>query len=455
MSQKIDFLLEYEVKNRELESLCLVAAYLRKKGYSVGFVNSWQSLYEGQAKYKAKVLVVSACYDDGTYNYFTTLADSYDKVVNMQWEQVVQNNHYLLPAEQANVPYSGIGLRTRHVCWGEKERRWLIEHFGVQEDCPKVVGYVPADFYRPELQSSFIPREELFTRYGIDPAKKTMLFVSSFSCLDLPDTEPHGKDEFFMMLQECERKTYRELCSWFEKFVQEHPDIQLVYRYHPAEKSNRTIKRIAEENKNFFAISEFPIGHWLFACDKIYSWCSTSLVEMLMTGKEVYTLRPCPVPELVDMPVYKNAQFIDNYEQFAQSVTEKGHMPTVDEKEVYQWYDIQPVPAYVRLGDWLIETYHDKGYRSRPIRYRPVRSKVREFVKGMPGFVPAAKWFCGHTGENIVSKKLAKMQKEVEYMRYYEEQKKDKNGYIYEKYMANRATEQEIAQRMDVLENLI
>ena len=31
--KKVDFLIEYEVKPREFDSMCLVAAYLKSKGY--------------------------------------------------------------------------------------------------------------------------------------------------------------------------------------------------------------------------------------------------------------------------------------------------------------------------------------------------------------------------------------------------------------------------------------
>lgn len=454
MRKKVDFLFEYEVKNRELESLCLIAAYLRKKGYSAGFVNSWQSLYEEPEKYKAKVMILSACYNDGTYNYFTALADSYDKVVNMQWEQVLQNHHYV-STERPNASYAGVGLHTRHVCWGEKERRWLIERFGVDADCLKVVGYVPLDFYRPELRPAMMQKERLFARYGLDPHTRTVLFISSFAGIGLPDTEGHGDDGRFAKLLKTETDTQKELLCWFSRLADQHPEWQIVYRGHPAEKDNPAVQKLTQEHKNIFAISEMPINSWLCACDKICSWASTSLIEMLEAKKDLYILRPYPVPQEVDMPVYQSAKCITTYEAFARAIAEPMPGPPVDIAAVRQWYDVQEKPAYERIGDWLIETLHDRGYHSRPIRCRPVRTRAREFVKGMPGFLPAAGWLCRHAGENRITEKISKMKKEVEYQRYYKEQMEDKNGYIYEKYMRNRATQEEIEQRLALWESLI
>ena len=57
-----DILFTYEVRNRELDSICLLGAYLEKKGYRVGYINTWDSMYHWTPEYRAKVIVVPACY---------------------------------------------------------------------------------------------------------------------------------------------------------------------------------------------------------------------------------------------------------------------------------------------------------------------------------------------------------------------------------------------------------
>ena len=43
--REVDFLFVYEVRNREMDAVCLVGAYLEEKGYRVGYINTWDRLY--------------------------------------------------------------------------------------------------------------------------------------------------------------------------------------------------------------------------------------------------------------------------------------------------------------------------------------------------------------------------------------------------------------------------
>ena len=36
----VDFLFIYEVRNREIDSVCLLGAYLETRGYRVGYINT-------------------------------------------------------------------------------------------------------------------------------------------------------------------------------------------------------------------------------------------------------------------------------------------------------------------------------------------------------------------------------------------------------------------------------
>ena len=234
----VDFLFTYEVRNRELDSICLLGAYLEKKGYRVGYINTWDSMYHWTPEYRAKVIVVPACYTSETYAFFTgQQALKFDKVVDLQWEQVLINmvTHSKV---QTGWDFRGEGLEIRHVSWGENNRDYLMERFGFSPDKTRVCGYLPLDFYRPEFREATLSREELFAKYNLDPAKKTLLFISSFS-----DT---GKPESEIALIECDREVVKghirlqeasqeKILEWFEKLAREDESIQIVYRPHPAE----------------------------------------------------------------------------------------------------------------------------------------------------------------------------------------------------------------------------
>ena len=447
-SQKCDFVFEYEVKPREFNSICLVAAYLRNKGYSVAVVNSWQSIYNKPKKYQAEVAVISACYNDGTYDYFTGHIASFRKVVDMRWEQVLINYYY----QQGNdglYDYKGIGQYTRHVCWGEKEKAWLNTSFGIDHKYLKVVGYLPLDFYREELQSLCPSRSFLFGQYGLDPNKKTLLFVSSFAAIDLPETEKHGSGKVFSVKEDVSRESQRIVLEWFGRFAQRYPDIQIVYRYHPSEKNNESVRNIAKSNKNIYVIQDAPLAHWIMTCDKIYNWCSTSIIEMLSSGKDVYLCRPIQVPEKVDYGFFHDVQCINSYEKFEESALEpKMEKLPVNEQLLAQWYDIQDDPVYKRIGDWLIETYHDASYVSRPSKNNIYQSqfwkKIKMPIRRAIAYTKLADYCSKYFGKNVLARRLQKIQTNVLAEKKYREAVQEKDGYIQSKYRLNSTTEEEI-----------
>lgn len=438
--KKVDFLFEYEVKQRELDSICLIAAYLKKKGYSVAFVNSWQSMYENVPRYKAEVMVLSACYNDGVYGSFAGLATKFQKVVNMQWEQVLTNKMYA--AHKPNpCDFKETGLITRHVCWGESEKRWLNEFWGIDECYTKVVGFPALDFYRKEFKSLLIPREELFFKYGLDPQKKTILFVSSFSIVDMPDSELAGASSSFHDYMRASYESQDALLGWFRRFLQEHPDVQLIYRFHPAEKNNPRIVELSRQYPNFFTIAELPIRHWITACDKLLNWSSTSLIEMYCSGKETYILRPTELPFNEDMVIFQDARTLTTYEEFSRICSEYPGFPVPAEK-LLSWYSITDEPIYKRIGDWLIETYHCADYQSPPVksflhRTNPLLKAVIKAIKKSPAIPCLASVAHRFIPSSVLSKKLSSYSETICKEQMHEDEKMATSGYMFEKYRQN------------------
>lgn len=456
--QKVDFVFEYEVKPREFASVCLLAAYLRNKGYSTAIVNSWTSLYRKPPAYHAEVAVISACYGDGTYDYFTGYIASYKKVVNMQWEQVLINGYYK-ERDDAYI-YKDVGLQTRHVCWGEAEKAWLQKDFGIDEKYLKVVGYLPLDFYRKELYPIFPSREQIFKRYGLDPAKKTLLFVSSFSAVDFPESEDYGGEDIFRISEKISRESQKLIFDWFVRFLNENPDVQIVYRYHPSEKNSLNVQKMAKACRGFYAIQDEPISYWIMSCDKIYNWCSTSMIEMLSSGKDVYLCRPIPLPEIIDYTFFENAQCVDTYEKFEESALEqKMKMVPVNEQLLAQWYDTKEEPAYKRIGDWLIETYHDTEYSSRPsknnIHKSQVWKKIKRPFRQFIAYTKLSEYGKKCLGENTFTRRLQKIQSSVLQEDKYRRAVREKDGYQQSRYRLNSFTDEEAESMIARFQKLI
>lgn len=446
--QKVDFVFEYEIKAREFNSVCLLAAYLQSKGYSVAVLNSWQSLYKKPPAYDAVVAVISACYNDGTYDFFTGHIAQFSKVLNLQWEQLIENHYYGSAKADGAYIYKGAGLVTPHICWGEREKEHLRSAFGIEEQYLKVLGYLPLDFYREELRSFLIPREKLFLKYGIDPKKKTLLFVSSFSVIGLPESEPKGRDEqSFATHLQVSIDTQTILLNWFSQLADNHPELQIVYRYHPAEKANMAVQALALEHENIYVIAEEPLNCWLSACDKLYNWYSSSMAEMLCTGKDTYLLRPVNLPFWDDIPIFEGANCIKSYDAFEQSAVEE-RMPAfpVPKEQVLQWYDITEEPAYRRIGDFLIELYHSDRYTSRPSAANMhgfTRYILKKELKSLLVHTGMDRLFARFGGCQL-AKKMDRIRKGVISEDNYALAKRENGGYIQSRAQLNGASEREI-----------
>ena len=364
--KKVDFLFIYEVRNRELENISLLAAELEKRGYTTAFVNSWYATGNVIPDYEAEVVVVSACYSSNTYTYFTKFATKFKKVVNMQWEQILHNGYVESPGT-TSWDFWGESLKTRHICWGENTKNRLMTKFGVPQEFLNVCGCIPLDFYRPEFKSRFIPREKLFADNGLDTEKTTMLFISSFSFTSLPlNTRPKSSVDFSDVHAKSVVDSQQEIAKWMEKACREYPDIQFIYRAHPAEAEAEFLLELERNNPNFFCLSKEPIKHWIMACDKIYNWTSTAAAEVYVSGKQSFVVEPVPLDHRVTYRLFENIDSIKTYESFKQSlelpVTEKAQ--PIDDELMNECYNQTDKPNYKRVADWFEETYKSTDYSS-------------------------------------------------------------------------------------------
>ncbi len=364
--KKVDFLFIYEVKNRELENITLLAAELERRGYTTAFLNSWTCLYNNFPSYDAEVCVLSACYNTPTYHYFTEHAARFKKVVNLQWEQVIKNG-YAFSEVPTSWTFSGEGLKNRHICWGNNTKERLHHRFGVPYEYLKVCGHIALDFYKPEFKEFVIPREKLFTENGLDPNKKTALFIASFAIANMPDNlVAISSDTLKDTDVSTARKSQSDLIEWFKNIVPKYPDIQFIYRGHHSEASRPELKELSDTIPNFYCISNEAIKHWILACDKIYNWESTSAIEVYVADKQNFVLRPIELPWEVDLPLFKNADIITTEDGFDQSMSMPCDLPNqpYDKAVMEDYYDMDGGFTFHKLCDYLVDTYNDKKYSS-------------------------------------------------------------------------------------------
>lgn len=366
----VDFLFVYEVKARELESIALLRYELERRGYTVAFLNSWHCLTHKFKKYSAKVVVIPAAYNDGIIRFFSGHALSYEKLVNLQWEQL-RANWALEDPSQTPWVYSGLARFVMHLCWGENTKRRLQESFSIHEAYTQVTGYIPLDFYRPEFSEWFIPKEKLFRRYKLDPAQKTLLFVSSLSFANpSPQMAQYFSKELFTDICNMAQASQQVILSWIQALLQKYPELQFVYRPHPSENSSTALMEAAATIKNFYCVPDEAIKHWLTNVDVVYNWWSTSTVEMKACGKPTYLLRPVPIVHAFNFPMFEQACTIDSYAAFEQSALEsmQGAFPVAD-AVLGDYYYQSNKPAYVNVCDTLTDVLETNKYRG-PQEYK-------------------------------------------------------------------------------------
>lgn len=449
MIQDVDFLFIYEVRNREIDSICLLGAYLESKGFTVAYLNTWDTMFHMNPEYRAKVAVLSACYDDATYAFFTGYAHSFEKVVNLQWEQVLMNGA-TQEGTKTDWDFSGeVPKKVRHICWGENNRQYLMNRYGFPAENLRVCGYLPLDFYRAEFRGATEKREKLFPRFGLDPSKKTVLFISSFADLGKPEAEQaamsdeglDGKDNI-----ELQENSQKMILDWFRRLAKEHGDLQIVYRPHPAEANNETLLQCEREVPSFHVVAKESIRNWILNSDILLNWKSTSMIEAYASGKKTLVLHPTEIPFKLTMPFFRDGHFtaITCYEELEKGILEERSEFPIEKDLLLQFYSITDEPAYKRTGDYLIDTLKDPGYKSEDIgghlsmkgriynrfrtRYLTRRAKARFTQMNKTPETPDA----------------GKIREDYEYYCYYEQ-----------KMQQNRITKEELRAKLDDYRNII
>jgi surface carbohydrate biosynthesis protein len=421
----LDFLILYEHVVREYESILLLQAELQRRGYSA---ETRQLLDLKKLKYftwkKPKVLVASNMYDnEGINSHVYNNVGRLNKVVNLHWEQMLSDTQ----EEEAWFNFNGNAKKCVQTCWGETTRKRLLEHDIEPQNAP-VTGAVMMDFLRPEFEGYYCGKAELCRQYGLEENKKLFLYISSFGYACMGEDEVRELSEMagtdFSLFAKVNRESMAETLRWFDEYLTENPQVQLVYRRHPSEWDGEELKRLATKHPGFHIIFEDSVKQWIVAADKIFIWMSTAIAEVYFAGKGCHILRPQPIPHEFDPVIYKDGRYLTSYEEFAAAAAQSGAAFPIDKDVVEGYFDDGKAPAYKRLADLLVEVRNDpprgkpfdEGYEPKfnwlkyfalmgvhmmhAMRLDPIRLK-----KIAPGFAAFASRIYGYIDKAYVSKK--------------------------------------------------
>lgn len=435
----LDFLILYEHIVREFENNCLIMAELRRRGYTVELM---QLMSCKKLKYffhkKPKVIVTSAMYDNETLNSFVyNNVGKLQKVVNLHWEEV-------LSREQEESDFYSLkenAAKCTHICWGESAKKRIVKN-GVPEKNAVVTGAVQLDFLLPQFAGYYRPKKKLSEDFGLDYDKNWILYISSFSCASMDDSEIEElnamTDLDFWGFRQVGNRSMKATLDWFDRLLIDRPDTLLIYRPHPSEWESEPLKNMIKKHSNFKVITDSSVKEWVLVCDKIFTWMSTSIAEVFYSNKTCIVIRPEPLYSDYDPVIYESCDAVDNYEELI-SRFDKEFLPfPINGEIIEEHYDFDiKKPAYIRICDLLEDVYKNpprdfpfsEGYKPRfnllkfiilPILNLMVTLKIKpkyfSFLFGK-NFIDKSERMLGYIEKSRISKK--EIERKIEQFRKY------------------------------------
>lgn len=364
---ELDFLFIYEHKVRELENLCLMKYELDRRGYrtKIVYIDDAYNAMQDRPIYHAKVVCTMACYDNYTLFWHTKEFVKFEKVIDLQWENIVYVKDE--NREDAYKNYRGIGKDVVHVSWGQQNVTRLLKAAHLNERNIKLTGHVGMDFLRSPLNRYYLSREELFPRYDLPLDKKVILFASPYYGDQLSQDYIKGMCERF---GDDWTEYYKFMCDsqqivldWFEKVCKENPDIIVVFRPHPGHPSG-VAEKLSNRYSNFRIISGESVKQWIVTCDEIYTGNSSVVVEAFFAKKMCQLLFPLPTTPGFELKLITDSMKITSYEEFRLSVfSGNQEFPTPKEsiEEIYliDW----KTPNYIKFANMAEKVFQDDSYR--------------------------------------------------------------------------------------------
>lgn len=363
--KKIDVLIIYELKSRELENSALIATELERRGYSTQILYN----YSVSKRYNLspKVVIVPHAYNEEHMAfYLQNRWNSNRKVLSMQYEQILSES-----SEDGVHNPTGQARQAQHTAWGQAQVKRYLLH-GIEKSHIHDTGSVSMDLFRHEFRSYFRSREQIGQEFHLDNHKEWILFISSFS---YANRSKETLDEYAKLepsafeFAKLSDLSYQEILLWLERAAKDYPEKIFIYRKHPAETDDVRLHILEHNYPNFRCIDTYSMRQWSLVVDKLYNWYSTSLADVYFANKSCYILRPVPIPRETEVSIMKNAEFITSLDGFLKTISEKGYYFPIQSEDISYFYSNKSdgKMAYQKVADLCEQMMKDDsmGYDYR------------------------------------------------------------------------------------------
>lgn len=284
------------------------------------------------------VLVPYMYYNEDLYNCVYKIVGKTEYIINFRWEQVLsvgaENdiNAFWCPKLSAK--------EVKHICWGRIPYQKFIAG-GIKESNLAILGALHLDFLRDKLINYYRNRVDIFNEFNLDNRNKTILFISSFSCVNV---SKERKEHLKMVMGEVEAEEFisiscdsqKEILEWFKILLER--GYTIIYRPHPAENNSELVHGYSEKYSNFKVIPKYSVKQRILVSDFVLSWISTSYVEACVANVPCGILRPFKLPDYREMTVLQEVEKIDDFKKLENFLAEER--VTVQNNLVKQYYQL-------------------------------------------------------------------------------------------------------------------
>lgn len=356
----MDFIIFYEHVNRELENISLIKHELEKRGYNVK-ISHFSGLSYGRYVLftQPKVIVMPWLRTNENVYRFTRFRGKKHKLVNLQWEQIYSNK----------IVNSGLAvtkdkaLEAFHFCWGENSRNRLIDQ-GVHPDNAIVTGGVHMDFCRSDFKDYYKTKKQIASEFDLNPDNSWVLYISSFSYATYNNESIKILEQNFntslMDIVNNAKESKKLTLEWIDALLCNNKKIVFIYRPHPSENIDETLKRLSKKQCNFKIINQYSVKQWISVSDRINTWFSTSVSEIYFMNKKCHIIRPIPIPEDIEVEIMRSATFVTDKETFVMlnSVINSDIDFPIEKNVMKSFYDQNiEIPSYIRTANYLEDIY--------------------------------------------------------------------------------------------------
>lgn len=326
---------------------------------------------------KPKVVIVPWLYGDKEVEKIKMLFRHHKfKIVNLQCEQILSKKWieagYHFP--------KGAAQKASHICWGKR----IVERLkGLEIDNKNLwlTGAISTDFDRGNLIGLFKNKDRLSEEFNLHREKNWLLFISSFSFTTLSKEEI---EEITFRTKvdnsnfaETAKKSKTIILDWLITFARNHPNYEIIYRPHPNEKNDISLIDLMNDIPNFHVISSYSVGQWIYCCDYINNWISTSIVDAIFMKKNASLVRPLPIEQNSEIELFYNSNYISSYQEFC--LFNEGKCDKNFEIDISDYYLMDADYSFMKICNFLENYIKDPDvslYSSSPKRIKFFKSLI-------------------------------------------------------------------------------